>query len=220
MSKKVNVICYNCLKSENVFPSRSLGYKYCSKECMAIYFTKSKFKNGDFINKWKIISNVPIRKNGRSYVKVKCTCGSCIEKEIPIHHVESKKHKGCEKCSRFHTSKGFGLISGEYWALIKNGALKREIKFNLSIEEAWDLYEKQQGRCKLTDLLIPFEPNQVHKKNNDNRIKRLASLDRIDSKKSYVINNVQWVHKDINKMKNNFNQEYFIKLSKLICKNN
>ena len=46
-----------------------------------------------------------------------------------------------------------------------------------------------------------------------------ASLDRIDSGKGYIVGNVQWLHKDINKMKLHHNQEYFIKLCKMVYKN-
>ena len=44
-----------------------------------------------------------------------------------------------------------------------------------------------------------------------------ASLDRIDSSKGYVIGNVQWVHKDINIMKNKFDNQYFIDMCKKIA---
>mgnify|MGYP007044016634 CR=1 FL=1 len=46
-----------------------------------------------------------------------------------------------------------------------------------------------------------------------------ASLDRIDSSKGYIEGNVQWVHKDINWMKQDFNEEYFIFLCSEITKN-
>ena len=45
-----------------------------------------------------------------------------------------------------------------------------------------------------------------------------ASLDRIDSSLGYVKNNVQWVHKDINKMKQELNENYFKNLCKIIAK--
>ncbi len=45
-----------------------------------------------------------------------------------------------------------------------------------------------------------------------------ASLDRIDSTKPYDIENVQWLHKDINKMKHNLNQARFIELAELIAR--
>ena len=40
-----------------------------------------------------------------------------------------------------------------------------------------------------------------------------ASLDRIDSSKGYVKDNIQWVHKDVQIMKNKFSEDYF----KQIC---
>lgn len=187
---------------------------------MKKYFTKTKFNLGDKINNWEIQSQYPIRKFGRSYIKVKCTCGSELEKEIPISHVISNLSKGCEKCSRFHTSKGLNLISGSFWKLIESGAKKRNIKFLLTIEEAWQKYIEQKGKCALTGIPIKFELNQVHHKGIDNRITRTASLDRIDSSLGYNKENIQWVHKDINIMKNKFKQEYFLKMCKLICKKN
>lgn len=47
-----------------------------------------------------------------------------------------------------------------------------------------------------------------------------ASLDRIDSSLGYIEGNLQWVHKDVNKMKNDFNQDHFIEFCKLIAKHN
>lgn len=187
---------------------------------MSKYFTTIKIIKGEKINNWVILDDKPIRKYGRSYVKVKCICGSNISTLIPISHVTSKKHKGCKKCSRFHTSKGFGLLSGEYWSLIVSGANSRNYEFDITIEYAWNLYLLQDKKCALSGLKIVFEPNCVHTKNVDFRRKRTASLDRIDSSKGYVEGNVQWVHKDINIMKNRFKQDYFIKICKLICKKN
>lgn len=172
------------------------------------------------INNWKVLSDNVFRKFGRYYIKVKCTCGSNIEKDLPRHHLTSNLSKGCEKCSRFHTSKGYEMISGEFWALIKSGALKRNINFDISMEQAWDLYINQNKKCALSGLELIFEPNCVHNKKIDNRRKRTASLDRKDSTKSYTLDNVQWVHKDVNIMKNKYSQDYFIKICKLICKKN
>ena len=46
-----------------------------------------------------------------------------------------------------------------------------------------------------------------------------ASLDRIDSTKGYSKDNIQWVHKDINCMKMDFSQQYFIDLCVKVAKN-
>lgn len=217
---KVKVTCAVCSKEELVFLSRAISYKFCSRQCMSKYFCSIKIDTNILINNWKILSNAPIRKYGRTYIKVKCTCGSEIESEIPIKHYLTKESKGCEKCSRFHTSKGFFLISGEYWAHIKSNAEKRNISFEISIEDAWEKYLEQDKKCKLSGESISFEPNTIHKKGMNNRSLRTASLDRIDSSKGYTKDNIQWLHKDINIMKNKFNEDYFIKMCKAICKNN
>lgn len=74
----------------------------------------------------------------------------------------------------------------------------------------WRLFLKQERKCALTDLLLTFEKQK--------RGEKTASLDRIDSSKGYVNGNVQWVHKDINWMKNRFSQERFIEMCKLVAK--
>lgn len=44
-----------------------------------------------------------------------------------------------------------------------------------------------------------------------------ASLDRIDSNRGYTQDNVQWVHKDVNKMKMDLNQQIFVELCRAIA---
>jgi hypothetical protein len=153
------------------------------------------------------------------YLKVKCTCGSNIETFIPKHHIYSKLSKGCKECNMFYTSKGYKLLSGEYWNDIKLKASKRNIDFNIQIEDAYAKIEMQDFKCALTGLELKFNKNTTNGKKFDSKNKT-ASLDRIDSLKGYEINNIQWLHKDVNIMKNKYNQEYFINMCKLICKKN
>ena len=47
-----------------------------------------------------------------------------------------------------------------------------------------------------------------------------ASLDRIDSKKAYTLDNVQWVHKTVNQMKWTLASKEFIEWCKTIAQNN
>ena len=47
-----------------------------------------------------------------------------------------------------------------------------------------------------------------------------ASLDRIDSKKGYIKGNLQWVHKDLNIMKNSYPNQYFIEMCKKVANAN
>jgi len=43
-------------------------------------------------------------------------------------------------------------------------------------------------------------------------------MDRIDNDLGYTKENIQWVHKDVNAMKSNFKEKYFLKICKLIVR--
>lgn len=112
--------------------------------------------------------------------------------------------------------KGYGGIGGKYWSEIKCDAKKRNIEVLITIEEAWNQYIRQNGKCALSGLDIPLE---CHMNNNDYRTKiSTASLDRIDSNLCYTIDNIQWVHKKINKMKMQLQDPEFIHYCCLIAK--
>lgn len=213
------VKCLQCNKKETVFLSRSRTYKFCSRKCMQKHYQNTSVDVGYRINNWEVLSDTLVRKYGRMYLQVKCTCGSNMEKLIPKHHLYSKLSKGCEYCSMFHTSTGYKLLSGDYWSMLKKGANNRNIPFNITIEEAYKKIENQNFKCALTGLDIKFKKNTTKGKKHDNTTKT-ASLDRIDSTKGYEIDNIQWVHKDVNIMKNKYNQDYFIKICKLIWEKN
>lgn len=209
-ARRSKVICAYCGKEEVLPNSRAKRYKYCSKECMKkAYLSVPIPKVGEKINNWEVIKSDVIRKNGRKYILVKCTCGSGKEHLLPHHHYMDKQSLGCNKCSKSFTNKGFGDISGSFWALIKSGAAKRNIPFDLNIKDAWDLYLKQNRLCALSGIEIYFAPTT----NKRDKKYQTASLDRIDSSKGYTIDNVQWVHKDANIMKNRFSMDYFNKFA-------
>ena len=86
---------------------------------------------------------------------------------------------------------------------------RANIGISISIEEAWNLFLSQNRKCALSGIEIYCSPT--------NRAKGTASLDRIDSSIGYHSENVQWVHKDINRMKNIFSQEYFIAMCKHVA---
>lgn len=107
---------------------------------------------------------------------------------------------------------GYKEIHGGYWSKLQRGAAKRNYKFTISIQEAWYLFQSQDKRCALTGLPITFGERASDL--------RTASLDRIDSSKGYIPNNVQWVHTKINFMKHTLTQEEFIKLCRKVAEYN
>ena len=72
------------------------------------------------------------------------------------------------------------------------------------------MFQAQQGRCALTGM--PLVIAQVASKRTDTT----ASLDRIDSGAGYVVGNVQWVHKDINRMKGNLTDLEFLHFCQMV----
>lgn len=88
---------------------------------------------------------------------------------------------------------------------IKRNAERRKIPFNITIEYIGDLFEKQKGYCNLTGFKLEL-------KKNPKDWTQTASLDRKDSSKGYIIGNLQWIHKKINKLKVDFPEYEFIEL--------
>lgn len=134
-----------------------------------------------------------LRKNKR----LTCGVADCPHK-LSVRQVNGKK-AGWTGC---------GSIYGCKWAQWRIGAEKRGIPFEVTIEYAWELYQKQNGKCALTGLPLEFGTSW-------NR-KCTASLDRIDSSKGYAPGNIQWVHKRVNLMKSDLEESEFIRLCGLV----
>lgn len=151
-------------------------------------------------------------KNEHACYKCKCDCGNEVimsRSNLKIGRVSSC---GCflkQKKDKSRHWKGCGDISSSLFCHIKTGAIRRSIEFNITIEYVWDLFLKQDKRCKISGVAINF---QSEAKKYDGT----ASLDRIDSSKGYIEGNVQWVHKKINIMKQNNSDEQFIEWCNII----
>jgi hypothetical protein len=100
--------------------------------------------------------------------------------------------------------KGFKQLSGSQWCRIQAGAKERNIEFLLDIEEAYTIIQQQQFRCALSGVEISLTRPIT------------ASLDRIDSQHGYTQDNVQWVHKTINRMKMDLDESEFVDWCRLI----
>lgn len=82
---------------------------------------------------------------------------------------------------------------------------------NITIEQVYDLWIKQNKKCALSGLDIGFY---------DDKISHTCSIDRINSSLEYTLDNIQLVHKHINIMKNVYSHDYFIEMCKKVAKNN
>lgn len=135
----------------------------------------------------------------------KCDCGN--ETECTIGNFTTGAVKSCGCLQKLQGAenpryKGKEHISGAIWKQIKNGASKRNLNFELTIDYVLELYKLQNFKCALSGEDVYIGSRML-------KFETTASLDRIDSSKGYVKGNVQWVHKDYNMSKWNFTQERY-----------
>ena len=160
--------------------------------------------------------------------KVKCSCGK--EQFIRAYFLESGRQSCCKSCSQRNAvyanpgrgnflgkeHEGIGNFTKTAYSYFKRNAKRRNISWSdeLTIKYLYDLLLKQNRKCALTGVNIDL--TESRKSSNVNFELMTASIDRIDSKKGYEPNNIQWVHKDINRMKWAFPQNQFIEMCQLV----
>jgi len=103
--------------------------------------------------------------------------------------------------------KGKTALSVRYWHIIQNNAAKRGIFVGITIDDAWDVFVLQDGKCALTGWDITLGSS----------LYQTASLDRIDSSKGYERGNIQWLHKNVNRAKNTLSQSGFVDMCKSVA---
>lgn len=147
---------------------------------------------------------------------VRCSCGN--EVETQAQKVTLAKF-GCRECNKkIHLKtdsphwKGGLYVSHYFLAKVKKGAerLSRTLPVEVGIDYLDSLWAAQNGRCAYTNIELIIGGNGEE---------TTASLDRIDSSVGYIEGNVQFVHKDINRMKWTLSDGQFRKMCRLVTEN-
>lgn len=212
MENKVNILssikyCYECKKNKNIeyFDINKGGqfgrYPIC-KNCRS--------------NKRKNINNEQIKQGFR--LCLKCN----LEKEVLLFDKDKSQDDGlqyyCKDCRR---------ISSKNWASTLDGFIKKilcdlniyckkkNLINNLSLENIKELYNKQNGLCKLTGLPLTHIA-YANKENNEISEFFNISIDRIDTNKDFEIENIQLIGSMIKRMKGNMANEKFIEFCKMV----
>lgn len=175
--------------------------------------TNTTTKKGDIYNNLEAIE-YSHRLNTTTYWKFKCLI--CNNEHVArLQDTRSGKVKSCgchkNKGSNNGQWKGHLNLSGRTISHYKENAIKRNIVFDIDGKYLWEVYLGQNKKCPYTGINLILEC-----KNTDSRTPSNASLDRIDSKLGYMVDNVQWVYKPINKLKGTLSHTEFIHLCKLI----
>ena len=172
------------------------------------------FKQGQQVGDWTVQGSVIMNR----YAKVPCKCKCGKESLADAYTLTKGKSRCCKKCSLPQKTynnpqwRGYEEIPQSWFSGFKRNS---KIGFNITIEDVWSKFVEQDRKCALTKRSIGW--NNISTKTGCRSY--TASIDRIDSKKGYTIDNIQLVHKDINIMKNAFDQEYFIQMCKAVVDN-
>lgn len=189
--------------------------KKCSK-CYHKNRNRRNIKIGDQFGDWLVISdkkdhvivnNIKVERKWH----VRCKCG--YESTIRTSHLTGKRSVCCSKCSIQKRRTFVGQIATWVFNRARSGAKERGLEWNISDQYLWNLFQKQLGECALSGVELAFSEQSSGKEARSNTT---ASLDRIDSSKGYIEGNVQWIHKNINKMKMDFDQKQFIEVCQKI----
>ena len=125
----------------------------------------------------------------------KCDCGNI--KYIRSNELILQAHTSCTACAP-NKYQGYKDISKTYWNTITLGAERRGHVFDISMEQVWDLYIRQDKKCAISGVDITFRKKGEL---------RTASIDRIDSHIGYVLGNIQIIHKRLQFIKGSRSME-------------
>ncbi len=89
----------------------------------------------------------------------------------------------------------------------KGRAKKMELPFDITVDEMLDAYASQQGKCHYTGRPLDYKPGSPD----------TLSIDRVDSNRGYVKDNVVLCLWTINLMKQDLDLTEFVSMCKIIA---
>lgn len=177
-----------------------------------------------------VISTIIPRKPRQEIAKEKylclCDCGrTVVRSHVYLFYSKSSIPKNCG-CIVYNRIKregrkyktpnnkpkswnGYGCVSGDWFSRIIFSAKKRDIELEITPKDIWELYLKQGKLCALTGVYISFPAGRGQL--------GTVSVDRIDNHKGYTLENIQLVHKTVNRMKWVLTNDEMIQICALVC---
>lgn len=220
INKEKLIELYVDKKIEVLEISKIIGYSVNSIfKAIHYYNIPLRGQSIDWLNKKvgnvTIVEALPSEKGKHEKWLCQCSCGEKFE-AISSSFKSCSNNYECKKC-RGIRRRSKEEITSFIWNCIKRGATNRsrKIDFKITKKYAYDLFIKQDRKCKLSGVDIHFA--ETAKKHQGGF--STASLDRIDSSKGYIEGNVQWVHKRVNIMKMSMSDEELINWCKKIVNN-
>lgn len=186
---------------------------------MAEYTTKFIPVIGDTFGRWTVVSS-EVKKGsqvGGSEVRsahwfVECECG--LRSWRNASRLLEGKTNGCKACCRNSDGENSRIVS--FVRKFRRSATERGIDFSENITPLFveNLFTAQDKKCAVSGVDISFLDKWKDQKGYS------CSLDRIDSKLPYTIENVQLVHKVVNMIKWTLSTQELIEWAEIIVKHN
>ena len=141
------------------------------------------------------------------------------DKDKPYRKCKDTRCKECKKkqyLKRKITNRGNGSIERtllERWHGLKDRCNKKGWNIVITVEDLINLWNKQNGICALSGI-------QMTNKIFSGRTFTNVSIDRIDSKKQYTLDNIRLVCMAVNQMKSDLTKEQLLFFCSNIIKYN
>ena len=172
------------------------------------------YKKGDKVGNFIVNSDNYVYHHKRYQVELTCECGKIVYRRL--NNILKLKNIWCSKCKGYNLyperrkssawfTKGIHILwYNEITSNLHRG--NRIIDCKINIEDLKTLYDDQKGICPYTGIYLNVL-DLLKKESN-------ASIDRTDSSKGYTMDNIKWVYKPLNIMKNRYSLEEFL----FVCK--
>jgi len=151
---------------------------------------------GKMFGNWKVLSEIRDKNTTSRILLCECICG--LTRRTRASNIVNGANFGCGCIYKYKD------INLAYLTCVKASAKRRGLDYDLNPEYLWNLFVKQNKKCIYTGDELIFSKRSTRQ--------QTASLDRIDSSKGYIEGNVQWIHKDINIMKNDWDHKEFLNI--------
>lgn len=160
---------------------------------------------GKQFGKLTVISK--IRGAYNKHVKWNCIC-ECGRKTTPrTDHLINGQSKSCRVCTIPYNRRFTGLevIQKQLFQTYRSGAKKRRYEFNLTLEQVWDICQRECAYCKKPPCTLNF----VRSRKDDTKY-LCNGIDRIDNTLGYTLTNIIPCCQTCNKAKNTMSVDEFL----------
>lgn len=202
---------YGIIKADEIAKHLGISKNKVIHKAFRIGLKSNKAKFIQDNNEDKILKKVSSKftiieysENTRPNILVKCPyCENAILAKP--HTLVSGHTKSCGCIHGLKRRRGTKNISSTFWSRLIQHAKARGLDIEISIQDLEELLLKQNFKCALSGIPISVGYGSLKKSGEVT-----GSVDRIDNNKGYLKDNIQFVHKDINWMKQDFNQDIFL----------